>query len=161
MRTTLLTLLLTFSLTLQSQTFQKKELLASCCEKEGGRCTGSANCTACKNCSGCKHCSSGGSCGVCAATKTKTFPSISHKKTTTAAKEKLTQFELEKPKSKTITVSSLTANLRKEPKTTGIIVQKLKKGDELTLIEKKGDWIKVGLNKNKKLGWVPAKDVKQ
>jgi hypothetical protein len=37
-----------------------------CCDKKGGKCTGSAYCTACKNCSGCKHCNAGGTCGVCA-----------------------------------------------------------------------------------------------
>lgn len=35
-------------------------------DKNGGKCTGSANCRACKTCNYCKHCNNGGSCGVCA-----------------------------------------------------------------------------------------------
>lgn len=159
MRTTLLLLLLVFSFHMQSQTFQKKELLASCCETEGGKCTGSSSCTVCKNCVRCKHCSSGGSCGVCAGTQTNHFSSSSKKKSTTT-KVKTSTVKTDYDAGKLLTVIHPTLNLRKEPKSTGIIIQKLAKGDELTLIEKKGDWIKVLVNKNQKIGWVMRKYVK-
>ena len=158
MRTTLLLLLLAFSFHIQSQTLQKKELLASCCETEGGKCTGSASCTVCKNCIRCKHCSNGGSCGVCAETKANHFSSSSKKKSTTT-KVKTSNVETNYYAGKIVTVVHPTLNLRKEPKSTGIIIQKLVKGDELTLIEKKEDWIKVLVNKNQKIGWVMSKYV--
>ncbi|MDD7885053.1 SH3 domain-containing protein [Flavivirga sp. 57AJ16] len=62
---------------------QKNNAIASCCEGEGGRCTGSSNCSACTNCSRCKYCNSGGSCGVCSGGSRRTYtPTYTPKRNT-------------------------------------------------------------------------------
>ncbi|BAV07063.1 DUF5763 domain-containing protein [Filimonas lacunae] len=40
-------------------------------EHHAGKCVGADNCAACKNCSACKYCTAGGTCGVCAAGKSR------------------------------------------------------------------------------------------
>ncbi|WP_445721830.1 SH3 domain-containing protein [Flavobacterium sp.] len=162
MKTILLILLLIFSFNTQGQTTKQKGLIASCCETEVGKCTGSAYCSTCKNCSRCKHCSNGGSCGVCAGTIINTFTSSTKKSTSksTTSHTKTIQVETNYYAGKSLIVINTTLNLRREPKTTSEIIQTLSKNDFLTFIEKKGDWIKVIVNENQETGWVYSKHVK-
>ena len=162
MKTTLLIMFLTFSLSLQSQTTKQKGLIASCCETEVGKCTGSAYCSTCKNCSRCKYCSNGGSCGVCAGTRINTFSSSSKKSTSTSStsSKKTTKVTPNYYAGKTLTVVNASLNLRKEPSTNSEIIESLSKNDKLSFIEEKGEWIKVLVNDSEKIGWVYAKYVK-
>lgn len=162
MKTILLILLLIFSFKIQGQTVKQKGLIASCCESEVGKCTGSAYCSTCKNCSRCKHCSNGGSCGVCAGTTINTFTSSSKKSTSKSitSQAKTIEAKTNYYVGKTLIVINTTLNLRREPKTTSEIIQTLSKNDFLTFIEKKEDWIKVIVNENQETGWVYSKYVK-
>ncbi len=141
-----------------AQTSSEK-LIASCCSNEdGGRCTGSAYCTACKNCSGCKHCNSGGSCGVCDSGKspnknssnTNSKRNSSSNVNTTKSKSFLNRTLY---KGDLLIVSKTTLNLRIGPGTNYEIIAKLKLNDELTYIERSGDWIKVKIKDSDIVGW--------
>lgn len=162
MKTTLLIVLLTFSLNIQSQTTKQNRLIASCCETEVGKCTGSASCSTCKNCTRCKHCSNGGSCGVCAGTKIHTFSSSSKISTSTSStsSKKTTKVATNYYTGKTLTVVNQTLNLRKEPSIQSEVLETLSMNDKLTFIEQKGDWVKVLANHSEKIGWVYGKYVK-
>lgn len=162
MKTTLLLLFLTFSINIQSQTAKQNRLIASCCETEVGKCTGSASCSTCKNCSRCKHCSNGGSCGVCAGTKVNTFTSNSKKSTypSSSSSTKSIKNTTNYYAGKTLTILNKTLNLRKEPSKQSEIIETLSKNDKLIFIEEKGDWVKVLVNDSEKIGWVYAKYVK-
>lgn len=162
MKITLLILIFTFSFNIQSQTTAKKGLLASCCETEVGKCTGSANCSTCKNCVRCKHCSNGGSCGVCAGTKVNTFSSSTKKNNSksTSSSTKASKSKTDYYAGKTLTVINAKLNLRKEPRTNSEIVVTLSRNDKLTFIEEKRDWIKVLVNDTQKIGWVSSRYVK-
>lgn len=162
MKTTLLILLLTFSINIQSQTTTQKGLLASCCETEGGKCTGSAYCSTCKNCSRCKHCSNGGSCGICAGTSVNTFTSSSKKSTSSSSSSsaKSVKTATNYYAGKTLIVVNATLNLRKEPSIQSEVLEILSKNDKLSFIEEKGDWVKVLVNDSERIGWVYAKYLK-
>lgn len=162
MKTILLTLLLIFSFKIFSQETKTERLLASCCETEGGKCTGSATCTTCKNCVRCKHCSNGGSCGVCAGTKTSGLKS--NKKNTSLANDASQSISLKgtsKEGSKLFYVKSVFLYLRKEPKYNAIVISKLLKEEPLIFIDSKDEWIKVKVKKTQKTGWVLASNLKE
>ncbi len=65
-----------------------------------------------------------------------------------------TNKEVEKPKSKTGTITSEELNVRKGPGKEFDIVEVKKKGSKLTIYETKGDWYRIGVNT-----WVSSKFV--
>lgn len=160
MKTTLLLLLLTFSLNIQSQTAKQNRLIASCCETKVGKCTGSASCSTCKNCTRCQYCSNGGSCGVCAGTTVNTFTSSTKKETSRSLSTNETVKKENVILGKNVSVINNAVNLREGPDTNYKIVDVLNKKDKLFVINKSDEWIKVMVLKTQEIGWVYAKYVK-
>lgn len=140
--------------------------VASCCSAKKGRCTGSASCTACTNCSRCAHCNSGGSCGVCAGRttpKTYNYKNQSSKSTTreyySSGTYNLPDNYSSQYYKKTLVVNSQTLNLRKGPSTSYAIIQELKRDQELIFLAMIGDWVKVQVKTNGRIGFVYYKYV--
>lgn len=163
---------------------QQKKLIASCCSKNEGRCTGSASCTVCRNCSRCAHCSSGGSCGVCSGgysrTPDRTYSnssstykssysgngsnssrssSNSYKSTGSNSSTKSLTYALpndilSENYQKTLLVNTETLNVRSGPGTSYTVVEKLKYRQELTFLAMTGSWIKVEVKSTEMVGFV-------
>ena len=164
---------------------QNNKLIASCCEGEGGRCTGSSYCTACTNCSRCKHCNSGGSCGVCAGGSRRTTTTKSYKSNSTNgssssysgnsssnsfSKNNNNRFysseTYDLPNDvyseyylKTLIVNAETLNLRSGPGANYEILEKLTKNQELVFLAMTGDWVKVRVKSTNTIGFVNYKYV--
>jgi hypothetical protein len=128
-----------------------------------GRCSGSSYCSACSNCSRCAHCSNGGTCGVCSGSSSNSFYT-----TTPKAKKKVkitTSTYYYEPVQETtvyyenesITIYSETINLREEPNTKSIILEKLSYGDTVVFIEKTGEWSKIKVEETGTIGFVFSK----
>lgn len=169
MKTSKLLLLIGFFLlgigtTVNAQT--KPKLLALCCEKDGGKCTGSSNCRACTNCSRCKHCSNGGSCGVCSDEKPvvevlrKEKVKKNGNKVKTVTKTITETPDVKYYKEQAIFVTLPFINLRQYPKTESKILEKVKKGDRVLFLKTKGDRIKVRAEKTGTVGYVHRDDLK-
>ena len=142
-------------------------LVASCCEKDEAKCTGSASCRACKNCKYCKYCTSGGTCGVCSnkSESTLTLPKIQSLKTRETysssthsngiynlKNDPLSEYYL-----KTLMVNVDQLNLRKGPGTSYESIEKLSRYQELIFLAMTGDWVKVKVKSSQNIGFVHFK----
>lgn len=162
-------------------------ILNSCVKAEttsinhDGRCTGSADCSACSNCSRCAHCSAGGTCGVCAgSSKGRSFYSVPKKSKKTKQKKSNNSYGfyssgnvLRLKKSNPVrtyntngekmavvaTISEIT-NIRNTPSIKARIVEKVKRGSELNILQKSGNWLKVKVKKTGTVGFVFSKNVR-
>lgn len=148
---------LLLSLLLSSLAFsQSAPLVASCCSKNEGRCTGSAYCTACSNCSRCAHCGSGGSCGVCSSRNTYyAEPKKKATKTTYSTRSMLSAVSGD-----ILQVSVATVNVRKGPGTKYGIIEKMAKGQEVVFHELLGNWAYVTVRSTGSKGYVYMKSLK-
>lgn len=127
-----------------------------------GRCVGSSYCRVCTNCSRCGHCKSGGSCGVCSRGHMRTRykkPSKSFTSKSNSATYNLPNDTASKYYLKTLKVKTEVLNLRKGPGTSYSIIERLKKGQKLTFLAMKGNWVKVRVNSSKAVGFVYYKYV--
>ncbi|MDA3614141.1 SH3 domain-containing protein [Polluticaenibacter yanchengensis] len=148
------------------------KLIASCCEDDGGRCTGSAYCSACTNCTGCKHCKSGGTCGACttvSSSSSKKSSSSANKKsgTTTKTATKSTDATSKKSKGNTIAtniniyINTNEINLRKGPGLNFDVIGKVKKNAKVELISYTGDWANIKVLDSNLIGYIESGYLKQ
>lgn len=148
---------------------------------EEARCTGSSSCAACSNCSRCAHCSSGGSCGVCRGNSS--GRSFSSYRANTKKKKTKSSVNTHAHSSSTSTLgvhtkqtgrnniyssnSGITttvgkfmmlkvnaANVRKRPNLNAEIIEKLRKGSKLMIIEHQNSWYKVKVSQSGNIGYV-------
>jgi len=166
---TILTLVMAFfSLTAISQTKTNK-LLASCCTKTEGRCTGSASCSACTNCSRCAHCSNGGSCGVCGGGSTQTFYK-SKPKTQSVSRKPAKSYstvdsrssyhsdssglDISYEEDQMLTTTIEGVNLRQGPGTNFEILEKLAEFEIVIFKGQIGEWIQVEVKSTEIVGYI-------
>lgn len=158
-----------FSLTAFSQTKTKK-LLASCCTKTEGRCTGSASCSACTNCSRCAHCSNGGSCGVCGGRSTQTFYKAKPSRGSTKRKTRNTYTtatttydntpdikkvsEVRYFEVQSLTTTTENVNLREGPGTNFEILERLPESEIVMIVEQFEEWIQVEVETTGAVGYI-------
>lgn len=168
MKTILTLVMVVFSLAATSQTKTEK-LLAACCTKKEGRCTGSASCSACTNCSRCAHCSNGGSCGVCGGGSTQSFykskPRQAKKTTsrnsrvptrksyydssTTNDVTPVPDFEIQ-----SLTTTTESVNLHGGPGTGFEILERVPESEIVMIIEQIGEWIQVQVQSTESVGYI-------
>lgn len=127
----------------------------------GGRCTGSAYCTACSNCSRCGHCGAGGTCGVCSGGSSgrSSHSSSTSKKSKSSKKSYLNQNSSETSYGTAKHIKTETINVRKGPGFHFNIIEKIKQNSNVTVIEKKNNWIKIQINKTGTTGYIYYKDI--
>ena len=144
-------------ITLTSFYFSKNEMSG-----HGGRCTGSAYCTACSNCSRCGHCGAGGTCGVCSGSSSgRNFNNTStNKKSKNSKKSYLNSNNSTSSYSTSRYTKTETINVRKGPGFHFNIIEKIKQNSNVTVIEKKNNWVKVQIKKTGTTGYIYYKDVK-
>lgn len=136
--------------------------IASCCEDDGGRCTGSAYCSACTNCSGCKHCKSGGSCGACTSVSTSSKKKSSSGKKTSATSKTSAKSNTTDKKSNDITIATNInlyintneINLRKGPGFKYDIIGKVKKNAKVEVISYSGVWANIKVLDENLIGYI-------
>ncbi|MCS6873851.1 MAG: SH3 domain-containing protein [Pyrinomonadaceae bacterium] len=63
------------------------------------------------------------------------------------------------PSEKTFLVSTLSAPIRKQAKTSSPIFGRFKLGEKVSLLEKKPNWSKVKSSSSEKVGWLPTEDL--
>ncbi|WP_196896143.1 SH3 domain-containing protein [Aureivirga marina] len=146
---------------ISAQSIEKNLEIAMCCVGEdGGRCVGKSNCTACKNCSRCKHCKqNGGSCGVCAG---RSYSKNSTTKKASPTKPTGLHFSDQKKSDTYLKIMYVTAqfcSLQSKPSNDASSKMNLNYGEEVIYLGKKGDWIKVKVKINSKIGYVKRKNV--
>lgn len=135
--------------------------VASCCEGEEGRCTGSAYCTACRNCSRCAHCGSGGSCGVCSSSESYYPPPAKTKTARKAKSTTSTQSLRSHYAGEVLLITTENVNLREGPGTNYDVVQTLGRNETVLFRKKFGDWALVEVQENGAEGCVHLKYLKR
>ena len=142
------------------------DAVASCCSSKKGRCTGSASCTVCTNCSRCGYCNSGGSCGVCNGRTTPKSYKYTNQRSNSNTTSRYSNGAYNLPNNpssqyymNTLVVNSETLNLRKGPSTSYVVLEQLKKNQELIFLAMTGDWVKVKVKSNGLIGFVYSKYV--
>lgn len=150
---------------------------------DNGRCTGSAYCSACSNCSRCGHCSAGGSCGVCSGSSrgrgnsptTKKSKKATPKRTTNSKPTYTAVAKTKSPESsikntfyydangdRVVLITSITpiTNIRNLPSLKGKVIEQIKKGAKLIVLENYGEWIKIKVKQTGTVGFVFGKNVR-
>ncbi|MBN9286262.1 MULTISPECIES: SH3 domain-containing protein [unclassified Flavobacterium] len=143
----------------------KSNLIASCCESDGGRCSGSSYCSACTNCSRCKHCKAGGTCGACSNESSdreaRTYRKKADRKPVVIIDKavkttKKTLYYTNQP----IFITVAFVNLRQGPGTNYKILEKVMKGSRVLYIETTEAWIKVKAEKTGTIGYLHSDNLK-
>ena len=138
----------------------KETLIASCCNGNDGRCTGSSSCRVCTNCSRCGHCNSGGSCGVCSRSTRVSAPKY-HSKPNNSSRGLKTSSPFYLPDDpsspyylKILLVNTENLNLRKGSGASYPILSSLQKNQKLIFLAITGDWVKVRTKEDSITGFV-------
>lgn len=145
---------------------QESTIIASCCNSNEAKCTGSSSCRACTNCSRCGYCSGGGFCGVCARpTSKKTATNSYYKSYSENKSNKPTQkFSLSDEVNsanylKSLVLTTRTLNLRNGPTTSYSVLEKIHQDQKLIYLALTGEWIKVKVKSTGTIGFVNYKYV--
>lgn len=134
----------------------KETLIASCCSRNDGRCTGSSSCRVCTNCSRCGHCKNGGSCGVCSSNSRVSTPKY-YSKTNNSSIFNLPDNTSSPNYLKILIVNTENLNLRKGPGTSYPIQSHLNKNQKLIFLASISDWVKVRTKEDGITGFVSYK----